>query len=61
MLTRIKQISESNLNKILIATGDTKKLETGEQLSNKIPFEEYSDHCIATLFPNTIVLQLTSE
>ncbi|MFM7986967.1 MAG: hypothetical protein ACKPKO_47400, partial [Candidatus Fonsibacter sp.] len=51
-----KKISESNLDKIIIATGDTDQLETITQLSNNIRYETYSNHCIDTIFPNSIFL-----
>ena len=61
MLTRIKKYSETKLDKIIIATGDTNQLETVEQLSNTISFEEYSDHCINTIFPNSICLTINKR
>ena len=61
MLTRIKKYSETKLDKIIIATGDTNQLETVEQLSNTISFEEYSEHCINTIFPNSICLTINKR
>jgi hypothetical protein len=39
MLTRIKKYSETKLDKIILATGDTNQLETVSELSNTISFE----------------------
>jgi hypothetical protein len=55
-LRKIKQYSESNQNKIIIATGDTCQLEPIEKLSNTINYEKYADHCINSIFPNEIFL-----
>ena len=54
MLARIKEYSETKLDKIIIATGDTNQLETVSELSNTISYEEYADHCINTMFSNSI-------
>ena len=61
MLRRIKKYSETKLDNIIIATGDTNQLETVEQLSNTISFEESSDHCINTIFPNSICLTINKR
>ena len=51
MLTdKIKKYSETKLDNIIIATGDTNQLETVSQLSNTISYEEYANHCIDTMF-----------
>ncbi|MFM7981206.1 MAG: hypothetical protein ACKPKO_18010, partial [Candidatus Fonsibacter sp.] len=56
MLSRIKKYSETKLDKIIITTGDTNQLETVSELSNTISYEEYADHCIDTMFSNSIFL-----
>ena len=56
MLTRIKKYSETKLYNIIIATGDTNQLDTVSELSNTISYEEYADHCIDTMFSNSIFL-----
>ena len=61
MLLKIKQYSESNLDKIIIATGDTDQLETITQLSNKLSYETYSNHCIDKIFHNIIFLKINKR
>ena len=56
MLAKIKRYSESNPNKIMLATGDTNQLETIDLVSNQIDYEIYTDHCINTIFPNGVML-----
>ena len=56
MLAKIKRYSESNPNKIILATGDTNQLETIDLISNQLDYETYMDHCINTIFPNNIKL-----
>ena len=56
MLAKIKRYSESNPNKIMLATGDTNQLETIDLVSNQIDYETYTDHCINTIFPNGVML-----
>jgi hypothetical protein len=55
-LRKIKQYSESNPDKIIIATGDTCQLEPIDKLSNTMSYEKYADHCINSIFPNEIFL-----
>ena len=50
MLTKIKNHSETELDKIIIATGDTNQVQSVAQLSNKISYDTYSNHCIDTIF-----------
>ena len=57
MLGRIKRYSESHLEKIILATGDTCQLEAVETLSNTKSFDEYSNHCIDTFFSNSTYLR----
>ncbi|MFM7980639.1 MAG: hypothetical protein ACKPKO_15100, partial [Candidatus Fonsibacter sp.] len=61
MLSRIKKYSETNLDKIIIATGDTNQLETVSELSNTISYAEYADHCIDTMFSNSIFLTINKR
>jgi len=61
MLARIKKYSETKLDKIIIATGDTNQLETVSELSNTISYEEYADHCIDTMFSNSIFLTINKR
>jgi len=62
MLARIKKYSETKLYNIIIATGDTKQIETVSELSNTISYEEYADHCIDTIFFQIVYfLQLTTD
>ena len=56
MLAKIKRYSESNPDKIILATGDTNQLETIDLVSNQIDYEIYTDHCINTIFPTSITL-----
>ena len=56
MLAKIKRYSESNPQKIILATGDTNQLETIDQVSDQIDYDTYVDHCIDTIFPNSITL-----
>jgi hypothetical protein len=56
MLAKIKRYSESNPSKIMLATGDTNQLETIDLVSNQIDYEIYTDHCINTIFPNSVML-----
>ena len=56
MLAKIKRYSENNPHKIILATGDTKQLETIDLVSDQIDYESYMDHCINTIFPNNIML-----
>ncbi len=57
MLAKIKRYSESNPNKIMLATGDTNQLETIDLVSNQIDSEIYTDHCFNTIFPNSVMLR----
>ncbi len=56
MLAKIKRYSESNPNKIMLATGDTNQLGTIDLVSNQIDYEIYTDHCINAIFPNSVML-----
>ena len=44
MLARIKAYCEANLDKIIIATGDTAQLECIDLISNNIEYDRYMDH-----------------
>jgi hypothetical protein len=57
MLAKIKRYCESNPSKIILATGDTNQLETVDIVSNQLDYETYMDHCINTIFPNSIMLK----
>ena len=57
VLTRIKHYSESNPDKIILATGDTCQLEPIKELSNAVGFNEYSDQCINVIFQYGITLK----
>ena len=61
MLAKIKRYSESNPNKIMLATGDTNQLETIDLVSNQIDYEIYTDHCINTIFPNSVMLRVNKR
>ena len=56
MLTIIKTYSGTKLNNIIISTGATIQLESIAQLYNSISYDEYSNHCIDTLFSYVIFL-----
>jgi hypothetical protein len=56
-LARIKHYFEKHPEKIIIATGDTNQLETIAMMSNTKGYDEYSDHCIDTIFPNRMFLK----
>ena len=56
-LARIKHYCEKHPEKIIIATGDTNQLETIAMMSNTKDYDEYSDHCIDTIFPNRMFLK----
>jgi len=56
MLTKIKKYSEDNPDKIILATGDSVQLESIDLLSDQIDYDIYSNHCIDTIFNNTIQL-----
>ena len=56
MLTKIKRYSENNPQNIILATGDTNQVETIDLVSNQIDYEVHVDHCINTIFPNSIML-----
>ena len=57
-LAKIKQYCDSNPDKIIIATGDTKQLEPIEKLSNQINYDEYADHCVNSIFNHEIYLTI---
>ena len=50
MLAKIKKYSEDNPDKIIIATGDTNKLECIDLISDQIKYDQYMEHCIDTIF-----------
>lgn len=52
----IREYERNNLEKIIIATGDTKQLKNPESISNTIPFEQYADYCINQIFKYNIML-----
>jgi ribosomal protein S24E len=56
MLVKIKQYADKNPNKIILATGDTKQLETIDLVSNQIDYDTYMNNCIDAIFPNNIKL-----
>ena len=57
MLAKVKCYSELNPDKIILATGDTDQLETIDLVSDQINYDTYMNHCIDTIFPNTILLK----
>ena len=57
-LAKIKHYCDSNPDKIIIATGDTKQLEPIEKLSNQIIYDEYADHCVNSIFNYEIYLTI---
>ena len=61
MLTIIKEYNEKHRNNIIIATGDTNQLESVAQLSNKISYGTYSNHCIDTIFSNNIYITINKR
>ena len=61
MLTRIKKYSETELDKIIIATGNTCQLEAVDNLSHTINVEEFADHCIDTIFRSRIFLTINKR
>jgi hypothetical protein len=56
VLAKVKRYCENNPNKIILATGDTNQLETIDLVSNHIDYETYTDHCINTMFPKSVML-----
>ena len=56
-LARIKRYSDQHPEKIIIATGDTDQLETISLMSNTRDYDEYSNHCVDTIFPNRMHLR----
>ena len=61
MLARIKAYCEANLDKIIIATGDTAQLECIDLISNNIEYDRYMDHCIDSIFPYNIHLKINKR
>ena len=47
-----QEYSETKTSHIILANRDTNQLESAAQLSNQISYDEYSNHCIDTLFSN---------
>ena len=50
-LARIKRYCDEHPEKIVLATGDTNQLETIDQLTNQLDYDQYYNHCIDTIFP----------
>ena len=47
---------KSNIDKIILATGDVNQLECINEISNVKDYKTYINHCINTIFPNEIFL-----
>ena len=56
MLAKIKQYSDEDRHKIVIATGDTAKLECIDKITNTLDYETSVDMRVDTIFPNGINL-----
>jgi hypothetical protein len=56
MLAKIRKYVKDNQDKIIIATGDTNQLECIDLISDQIEYDQYMDHCINSIFPNSIYL-----
>jgi hypothetical protein len=56
-LARIKRFCEENQEKIVIATGDAKQLESIDLITNQHDYDEYYNRCIGLVFPNNIFLR----
>ena len=56
LLARIKNYIDNNLDKIILATGDTCQLETIDPISDQKDYDKYFNYCINTMFPNEINL-----
>ena len=46
ILSRSNRHSETNPDKVVIATGDTSQLKTNDLTSNTNKYDEYFSHCI---------------
>ena len=57
MLAKVKRYSELNPDKIVLATGDTDQLESIDLISDSINHDTYMNHCIDTIFPNSVLLK----
>jgi hypothetical protein len=57
MLAKIKRYSETNPNKIILATGDTDQLETIDLVSDRIDYDTYMNQCIDIIFPDSVLLK----
>ena len=55
-LAKINNYCKNNIDKILIATGDTKQLPPIASLSNQHEYTMYADHCINSIFSHEIFL-----
>ena len=56
-LARIKRYCDEHPEKIVLATGDTNQLETIDQLTNQLDYDQYYNHCIDTIFPYRLYFQ----
>ena len=56
MLAKIRKYVKDNQDKIIIATGDTNQLECIDLINDQIEYDQYMDHCINSIFPNSIYL-----
>ena len=50
-LARIKRHCDTHPEKIVLATGDTKQLESIDQITNQHDYDEYYNRCIDQIFP----------
>ena len=57
MLAKIKRYSETNLEKIVLATGDADQLEAIDLVSDNLDYDTYVNHCVDSIFPNSIRLK----
>jgi hypothetical protein len=57
--------AEQHPENIIVATGDTDQLECIDLVSDQLDYDTYMNHCVDTIFPNTIKLtentRLTNE
>jgi hypothetical protein len=60
-LVRIKRFCDENPNKIVIATGDTLQLECISEITNTQDYDDYSNNCINTIFPNEVMLNISKR
>ena len=55
-LANIKHYCNNNPDKIIVTTGDTKKLPPIAPFANQHEYSSYADHCIDSIFPHEVFL-----